>query len=406
MCKKFAFIVCIVMLCVQFIASAAPFTWIDDFTRTDETGVASYQGLTVRQTFTKPPLSYGTFASNTTPERGYTASAVYNISGVSRMKLGLYTSVGSFAQQDPVVGLSLGVGTVRDSSMLINAPQAKIGVSQDKTRGIYTFADNRCYRLFWDSSVGYYCFYPVDDTPGSLINYGVNVYADGKLLTLTRTNIGRLAEVNKCYEEFEAAIPANTKSIRVEINDIAVFPEYNKNGQIHNDVMNLAGLAYVEFAGEYIKPEEPVQKEELLIQPPTVAESSTPEARSTARTTTRTPSVAVVPEVVASKPESKSSATSSSSKPVSQSSAPTTATAKTPSTTSQSKFEGSAPYPVSSQSSSKDELPKPEESVITQPTTYYVEKPPRENNAGINAAVIYIVLASAALVMVLLRSSK
>ena len=400
MYKKLLLIMCIILPLIQVKASATLFNWRDDFTNTSDSAVARYRGVVTRTIAVNPPITLGSFTAMSTPERGYTASVTYNMTGVSSIRLGLYTEVGSFVQNDPVIGLTMGLSSSNNPNSFLTAPQAKIGIGSSNTKEIFTFIDEKYHRLVYDMDKRYYSFYPCTDIPTGLANYGVNVYANDKALRLERINIGYNYEAKKCYEEFTAAIPANTTDITIEINDIGQIAQLSSSRVIYLDPLNLNGLAFVELSGEYIEPEEPVQTEIQLVRP---EESSSETSSKT--TSKRTPTEVKVP-VESQLPKSDSSKTESKSveasgNKTSQSSVSSKSSSKP---ASQSKFEGSAP-PSSSSSKSSEIVSSSAESVLLQPVTYHVDKG-ESRGTGITAAVIYIVLASGAILVVLLRGNK
>ena len=378
-------------------ASAAPFTFIDKFSNISNSSTAAYRNMTTRSISGSTSEVCGSFSGAATAENGHSASVTYSLTGVSELRLGLYSPNGCFVQNSQLFGWTLGHAGAQNLGAFLAAPRAQICTGPDNTRGVYSFINGQYYQLFWDSNNYYTRFVPTEENPSAIASYGVSVYADNKPIELSRVGIKQLNNANLICEDFCASIPSGTGSIRIEINDVASFPIYGRTQSIPNSDINLIGLGYVELSGAYIQPEEPVQKEEELLKKP---ESSSSAVSSKAP---KAPQATAKIETAPSSSEAKSSSSSKSSSAVASAASPRASSSKP---ASQSKFEGSAPTPKSSSQSSKPEVSASSESIISGPIVYQIEKTASRNGTAISGSVIYILLASVAVVMVFLKGNK
>ena len=264
--KIFGILVVIMFLGMfQVTAEASSFTFRDDFSTPAHVSERALSNLRISS---QGQLTFAGFESGPDPAYGYSATATYTLSGVHTVRLGIYSWAGTFAQNDPVHGLALGYGSMRGSGGSPHVLPTRVAIGRlNGIPGVFAHIDELWLPLYWDINHDYLRFRSDFAAPQitDARNYGVNVFADGRPIVLTRVAHADHSRTNgRIYEEFTANIPSGISVITVEINDFHTLPMYPA-GIFTNLPQRTMGLSFVEFTGEHITPPE---QEVVVTTPP------------------------------------------------------------------------------------------------------------------------------------------
>jgi len=379
----------------QIIAEASSFTFRDDFSSPAHVSERVLSNLRINS---QGQLTFAGFDSGPDPAHGYSATATYTLSGVRTVRLGIYSWAGTFAQNDPVHGLSLGYGSLRGSGNTPHILPSRVAIGRlNGIPGVFAHIDDLWLPLYWDMNHDYLRFRSNFAAPQitDARNYGVNVFADGRPIALTRVAHIDYSRTNgRIYEEFTALIPDGVSMITIEINDFHTLPMYPA-GIFTNLPARTMGLAFVEFTGEHITPSEP----ELVVTAPP------PEPSQRRRPHMQIPPV---PPPTAASPPAAGSSSGSAARPAG---GYFVGTPMPPPISNDNPSEPAAAESVRVQvpvpRAAVSEQPQQTQTEATQPVVYQVRRPAENNNSPfITGAVLYMVLAGIIMAAVILKGKK
>lgn len=322
-------------------------------------------------------------------------SVTYKASGAQSVNVCYYLSTGTtvFRSRDGDYILSDSYGGADGLYPTQITPKFSRGNNR-----VYISVDENHYYLTYDNIKGY-IFKQVETLPGDLVNYGVTVYystneTDFKPASIRKTASQPHPNAGFYSESVTAIIPAESKLITIEINDISGIESFSGNQHYTKDIETMPKLASAEIAGEELimgEKEKIIPKEELKEPPKETKEEEKRETKPQKSTNKKI------------KPDTPKEETSKAAMPEKENK------------TSSENFIGGAKLSEktssgpSKRTKSKAETSKPKEPVKAQETPqptqeiYYTEPAAPEKDNFSRWVNLYIIAVSLGIAFVLIR---